>query len=159
MPPPQASPIGTHDKPTLKWLKKFLNSKRMHAGDQGYQTPFLDAAYQSEPGLFFLSSFSSPPFPFHCWLFKRTLSSHARHTRHQFCLATPLSPLATQPHHLQPPASHAELHAASLGGAATCPQLVLISGKPHWSLLPFYQQALALGRVAGHTIPGTKKQS
>ncbi|KAI7836795.1 hypothetical protein COHA_009340 [Chlorella ohadii] len=94
-----ASPIGTHDKPTLKWLEKFLNSRRIYASEQGYQTPFLNTAYQ-------------------------------------------------------------KLHEAALGGPATCLQFVLISGKPHWSLLPFYQQALALGRVAGHTVqPGINKQS
>ncbi|PRW44416.1 hypothetical protein C2E21_6582 [Chlorella sorokiniana] len=55
-------------------------------------------------------------------------------------------------------AAHQKLHEAALAGADSCPQFVLISGKPHWSLLPFCQQALQLGRVAGHSIQPVAKQ-
>lgn len=44
----QASPIGTHDAVTRKWLKAYLHSKRIHGMSQGYQVPLMNAAHQSE---------------------------------------------------------------------------------------------------------------
>lgn len=44
----QASPIGTHDAGTRKWLKAYLHSKRIHGTSQGYKVPLMNAAHHSE---------------------------------------------------------------------------------------------------------------